>query len=184
MMGGSGDFYVSKRNLPGFERLLETLAEVVEVAHPTFASCFGFQCLVEALGGEIVHDPENTEVGTFELELTENGRHDPLIGILPDTFLAQLGRKDRASRLPESCRCLARSHQIPYQAFSIPDTPVWAFQFHPELDKGDNLERFNRYWEGYAPHMSLEERERTLARFRESPETEKLLSRFTELVFE
>ena len=183
MVGGSGDFYVSKRNLPGFESLLEALAEVVEVGHPTFASCFGFQCLVEALGGEIVHDPKNTEVGTFELELTENGRRDPLIGILPETFLAQLGRKDRASRLPERCSCLARSRQIPYQAFRVPDTPVWAFQFHPELDKGDNLQRFNRYWEGYAPHMSQEEREQTLSRFRESPETEKLLSRFTALVF-
>ena len=124
-----------------------------------------------------VNDPNNA------LELTEKGRQDPLIGILPETFLAQLGRKDRAARLPERCNCLARSRQIPYQAFRVPGTPVWAFQFHPELDKGDNLERFNRYWEGYAPHMNPEEREQTLAQFRESPDTEKLLSRFTTLVF-
>jgi GMP synthase (glutamine-hydrolysing) len=183
MMGGSGDFYVSRRNLPRFDALLDFLAEVAEIGHPTFASCFGFQCLVQALGGEIVHDPENTEVGTFELELTEEGHRDPLLGSLPGTFLAQLGRKDRASSLPSGFSCLARSRQTPYQAFRVPDNPIWAFQFHPELDKEDNLLRFNRYWEGYAPHMSLEEREKTLTRFRESRETEKLLSRFTNLVF-
>ncbi|MEE8526335.1 MAG: type 1 glutamine amidotransferase, partial [Thermoanaerobaculia bacterium] len=56
MVGGSGDFYVSKRDLPQHQRTLDLLLDVVERGHPTFASCFGFQCLVQALGGEIVYD--------------------------------------------------------------------------------------------------------------------------------
>jgi GMP synthase (glutamine-hydrolysing) len=183
MMGGSGEYYVSKRNLPSFEWLLEVLAEVAEVGHPTFASCFGFQCLVEALGGEIIHDPVNTEVGTFPIQLTTAGRDDPLLGHLPNPFLAQLGRKDRASRLPEGYSCLAFSDRSPYQAFRVAEYPVWAFQFHPELNLNDNRLRFERYLDGYAAHMTVEEQKETLNQFKESPETEKLLPQFMELVF-
>jgi GMP synthase (glutamine-hydrolysing) len=184
MVGGSGDYYVSKRNLPRFESLLAVLAEVAEIGHPTFASCFGFQCLVEALGGQIIHDPENTEVGTFRLQLTEEGQHDPLLGSLPGSFLAQLGRKDRAARLPNGYSSLAFSSRSPYQAFRVSDKPIWAFQFHPELNRDDNRKRFERYLDGYAAHMSVEEQKRTLSNFKESPETEKLLPRFMKLVFD
>jgi GMP synthase (glutamine-hydrolysing) len=184
MVGGSGDYYVSKRNLPNFDYLLEVLSEVAEVGHPTFASCFGFQCLVEALGGRVIHDPENTEVGTLPLQLTKEGRNDPLLSSLPDSFLAQLGRKDRASRLPRGYSGLAFSSSSPYQAFRVLNKPIWAFQFHPELNREDNRKRFERYLEGYAAHMSLEEQHQTLRNFKESPETEKLLPRFMKLVFD
>jgi len=183
MMGGSGEYYVSKRNLPHFESLLGVLAEVAEIGHPMFASCFGFQCLVEALGGEIIHDPENTEVGTYRIELTEEGRRDPLLGSLPASFLAQLGRKDRASRLPDGFPCLAYSTRSPYQAFRVGEKPIWAFQFHPELNRIDNRLRFKRYLSGYAAHMSLQEQRRTLNKFQETPQTERLLPRFMRLVF-
>lgn len=183
MMGGSGEFYVSKGNLPGYGRLLDLLRKVAEMGHPMFASCFGFQCLVEALGGEVVHDPENTEVGTYELELTSQGRRDPLLGSLPQRFSAQLGRKDRADRLPEGIPNLAFSEASPYQAFRIPGKPIWAFQFHPELNRTENRLRFDRYMDGYAVHMSQEERLEACKRFRESPETETLLHRFVEVVF-
>ena len=73
MVGGSGDYYVSRRNLPAFDEQLELLAEVVAAGHPTFASCFGFQLLTVALGGEILYDPPSTEVGTYELQLTAAG---------------------------------------------------------------------------------------------------------------
>ncbi len=38
---------------------------------------------IDALGGDVIHDPDNTEVGTFEVELTDAGRQDPLFGDLP-----------------------------------------------------------------------------------------------------
>lgn len=183
MVGGSGEYYVSQRNLPQFEALLEVLAEVALVGHPTFASCFGFQLLVEALGGEILHDPDNTEVGTYPLELTTEGRADPLFGSLPETFMAQLGRKDRASRMPDGVPNLAASQRAPFQALRIPDQPVWASQFHPELDREANLRRFKRYLDGYAAHMDDEELQIAFSCYRESPEASKLLGRFLTLVF-
>jgi GMP synthase (glutamine-hydrolysing) len=184
MIGGSGDYYVSKGNLPDFQNLLEVLGEVAGIGHPTFASCFGFQCLVQALGGEIVFDPDNAEVGTRELTLTEEGRRDPLTSELPDPFLAQLGRKDRAATLPEGVLGLASSTCCTYQALRILDKPIWASQFHPELDYEENLRRFEQYMEGYAQHMSAEERRLTIAGFRpSSPEVPDLLRRFLLLVF-
>lgn len=183
MVGGSGEFYVSNASLPGFAEVLESLREVVEVGHPAFASCFGFQMLVKALGGEIVYDPERVEVGTYPLRLTDAGRTDPLFSALPDRFPAQMGRKDRATRLPPGLPNLAASELCPFQAFAVPGKPIWATQFHPELDARTNRGRFLRYMEGYAASMTDDERRAALERFDESPETEALLPRFLELVF-
>jgi len=182
MIGGSGEFYVSKGHLPSQERVLELLQEVVRVDHPTFASCFGFHLMVEALGGEIIHDPENVEVGTHDVELTEEATEDPLLSILPSSFSAQMGRKDRAARLPEGTENLASTPLCPLQAFRYPDRMIWATQFHPELDERTNRGRYLRYLEGYAAHMDDEERERALANFRPSPHTAPILRRFVELV--
>lgn len=178
MVGGSGDFYVSRGNLPEFGATLDLFRTVAESGFPMFASCFGFQCLVAALGGEIVYDPEATEVGTFELELTAAGLSDRLLGDLPVRFLAQMGRKDRALRLPEGAIHLARSERCPLQAFRLPDKPIWATQFHPELTGAENLRRFEIYRAGYASLMSPAEVREAVARFQDSPETTGILGRF------
>lgn len=184
LIGGSGDYYVSKDHLPHAESVYDLLREVAERGHPTFASCFGFQLMVRALGGEIVHDPASTEVGTLDLRLTEDGRGDPLLGQLPARFAAQLGRKDRAVRMPEGVPNLAASEVNPNQALRLPGTPVWATQFHPELTGEENRARFERYLAGYSSHMSDEERAAALSRFRPSPEANTLLRRFARLVFD
>ena len=182
MIGGAGDYYVSKGNLPKFGALFDLIHEVIAVGHPTFGSCFGYQCLVAALGGEIVFDPDNTEVGTYPLRLTDEGRADELFGELPESFNAQLGRKDRAVRHPEGVPNLATSEASPFQALRIPGKPIWATQFHPELDRVTNADRYRHYLDGYAPHMSDEEKEASLERFDDSPEASGLLKRFLEIV--
>jgi GMP synthase (glutamine-hydrolysing) len=183
MVGGSGEYYVSRGDLPQFRTVLEVLAETVEHGHPTFASCFGFQLLVEALGGRVIHDATAIEVGTYELSLTVAGMQDELFGTLPGSFQAQLGRKDRAERLPPGVRHLASSLLCPYQAFRVPDKPIWTTQFHPEMNDEENRRRFLRYLNGYAGHMSPEEREEALQRFRAGPEATQLIRRFLDLVF-
>ncbi|MFN2222551.1 MAG: type 1 glutamine amidotransferase [Candidatus Promineifilaceae bacterium] len=183
MVGGSGAYYVTKGNLPGFPEVLAVLRQVVDVGHPTFASCFGFQLLVEAMGGRVVYDPANMEVGTYNLSLTDAGRQDELFSYLPPTFKAQLGHKDKADRLPPGTLNLAASENAGLQALRVPDKPIWATQFHPELTKEENLKRFNRYLDGYASLMSRDEIQETLARFDHSPEANELLVRFLSVVF-
>ena len=183
-VGGAGDFSVAKRNLATLPRVLDVLREVVSTGFPTFASCFGYQCMVDALGGEIIHDPENTEVGTYEIVLTEEGTADPLFGILPARLLAEMGHQDRATRHPDGLRNLASSERSAFQAFRVPDQPVWATQFHPELGRQSNLDRYLHYLENYSGLTTPEEQRKTIARFRESPETGALLPRFLKMVFD
>ncbi len=182
MAGGSGDFYLSQGDLPLLDSTLEFLAEVVERSVPTFASCFGYQCLVLALGGELTYDPPAMEVGTFDLWLTEHGRADELFNVLPDVFSAQLGHKDRALRPPPGTLNLASSELCALQALRVPGKPIWATQFHPELDRTANYGRFQRYMAGYSAELPEQELERVHLRFRESPEASLLLPRFLRLI--
>ena len=107
LMGGSGE-YSSLDPHPWIARFIACLRDdVVPSGVPTFASCFGFQVLTLALGGEMVRDPEHREVGSFDVEVTRLAAGDPLFGSLPPRFVAQQGHNDRAARAPVSVDVLA-----------------------------------------------------------------------------
>jgi len=182
LIGGAGEFDVSKRNLPHFDATQQRLREMVELGYPLFASCFGFQMLVQALGGHVISDPEHAEIGAFELHLTPEAMEDELFSVLPPVFMAQFGHKERAEYLPPGVVNLAYSDRVAYQTFRVPDKPIWATQFHPELTREENLLRFQRYLDIYSRLFTEEEIQQTLANFRPSSETEKLLPRFLELI--
>ena len=174
LVGGSGTFSVLDEHawLHDFFGFLRDVA--IPRALPVFASCFGFQALVVAGGGEVVHDPDHAEVGTYEVRLTAAGQQDPLLAACGAAFDAQFGHKDRAARLPEGVVSLAGSDRAPFQAFRIPDTPIVATQFHPELDVEANLYRYRAY---LALYVSREEtcQDDVIARSRPSPEASALL---------
>lgn len=182
LVGGSGDFLVSERDMPYIEETLSFLGEVVDRGLPMFASCFGFQCLVEALGGAVIYDPDNAEVGTFDVSLTEAGGLDSLAGRMPPVFAAQLGRKDRALHLPDGVVNLAYSDACPSQALRVPGKPIWATQFHPELTLETNRGRFYNYLENYQSVMAPGALRNVAEGFRESPCTPQLLTGFVDIV--
>ncbi len=177
LIGGSGHFSVADPTADFFTPLDELLRRVVEDRHPTFGSCFGYQLLARALGGEVIHDAERGEVGAFLVELTDDGKADPLFGGLPDRFVAQMGHLDRVARAPVGAWNLVRSELCPYQALKIEGAQIWATQFHPELDQAANLHRYRAYIERYDPSGD-EGGFRSLP----SPETSGLLPRFLDLV--
>ncbi len=183
MVGGSGAYSVFRQNLPDQQAVLDILAEVVAVGHPTFASCFGFHLMVNALGGKVIYDPDCMEVGTYELTLAEEGRADALFNYLPARFNAQLGHKDRARFLPPGVVNLASSSCVEYQALRVVGQPIWATQFHPEMTGAENRIRFDRYVDEYASIYSPEELKAVLDRFAESPEADQLIPRFLKTVF-
>lgn len=184
MVGGSGAYYVSRRNLPQFDAFLKLLREVVRAGRPMFASCFGYQALVAALGGAIVSDPANREVGTYGLTLTAEGRRDELFGRLPQRVMAQMGHTDRVGRPAEGVINLASSERCSHQALRVPLKPIWASQFHPELGRKHNSERFRTYMAAYGSDEDKANLPRAMRRFRESPETSSLLRAFLDLVFD
>jgi len=183
MIGGSGEYFVSRENLPEFPKVMDLLADIVDRGHPMFASCFGFQMIVRALGGEIRYSPETMELGTYPLTLTEHGSRDELFSSLPAVFKAQLGHKDKATILPAVAQNLAFSEKAPIQALRIPGKPIWATQFHPELTWEENLGRLKRYIKLYTQVMSEDEIQETIDRFQPGPETLNLIPSFMKIVF-
>jgi GMP synthase (glutamine-hydrolysing) len=173
-IGGSGDFSVVERDQPFFDPLARLLRQVVERGLPTFGCCFGFQLLVDAMGGRVVKDPARAEIGSFTVELTDEGAEDPLFGQLPRTFVAQMGHFDRASVLPDGVPNLVSSERCFFQALRFPGRPIWATQFHPELDDEGNKARCVAYIKEFGEIKGYEALP--------SPHALTILPRFLELV--
>jgi GMP synthase (glutamine-hydrolysing) len=180
MIGGAGHFSVTRREETFYEPLTELMRWVAAEGFPTFASCFGYQMMVHALGGRVEHDDDRSEVGSFTLRLTDAGRDDELFSRLPAEFMAQMGHLDRATAMPPGVPNLASSDRSPLQALRIPGKPVWATQFHPELDQKTNHDRWVAYMERYDPHRIGEEASGFTAL--PSPEASTLLPAFLELI--
>lgn len=182
LLGGSGDYSVAE----GGDWLgvaLEAMRELYDLPKPTFASCWGFQAMAKAMGGEVVTDPERAELGTIPVRLTEAGRQDPVFGPLGDTFEAGMGHQDIVVRLPEDAIRLASTNLVENQAYCFKGKPIYCTQFHPELDLKAFLERvhaYPRYVERIVG-VTLEDFTKTC---RETPKSETLLRRFVRHVFE
>jgi len=181
LVGGSGAYSVLQDEV-WLHRFIDLMGTIAEVGFPTFASCFGFQALVLALGGEISSDTRHAEVGSFEVSLAKAGREDPLFRHLPDRFVAQQGHKDHAPRIPSRTVNLAASERCPHQAIRVIGAPVYATQFHAELTREDNLTRFRRYFDMYRAAYGSSEAHEMLDRFLPSPEANGLLRRFRDLL--
>jgi GMP synthase (glutamine-hydrolysing) len=181
MVGGAGHYSVVDQNAEFFTPSFELLRRVASEGFPTYASCFGFQLFVVALGGTVIQDEDNTEVGGYQLRLTEEGRRDRLLGTLPAEFVGQMGHMDRATEMPPGIANLAGSEKSPLQALRIPGQPVWASQFHPELDQKSNHERYMAYIERYDPG-ALEAEDGGSYQSAPSPEVSTLLPAFLDMV--
>jgi len=183
LVGGAGQYSVLDALDPvrRFVDYVAWLSDSPETADlPVFASCFGFQAMVLGLGGTVIEDAPNAEVGSYELSLKPDGAADPLFSALPGRFMAQLGHKDRADHLPTSLLDLARSDRAPFQAVRVSGRPQVATQFHPELAAADNRSRFLRYMPEYGKLFGAEAAQERLDSHVPSIEANALLDRFVE----
>jgi GMP synthase-like glutamine amidotransferase len=108
--------------------------ELLQRDLPLLGVCFGSQLLAELAGGEVRPAPR-PEIGWHRVELTADGRADPLLGFLPTSF-DSLQYHHYEWLLPPGAVALARS-AVCLQAFRLPDRPVWGVQFHPEVTESD-----------------------------------------------
>jgi GMP synthase (glutamine-hydrolysing) len=96
---------------------------------PTLGICLGVQLLARA-AGSWVGPLATPEIGWYEVELTDEGAADPVLGSLPRSFEA-LQWHHYTYGLPAGAIELARSDACT-QAFRLGET-CWGVQFHPEV---------------------------------------------------
>jgi len=154
-IGGSSDASVTQpEKYPFVESAKRLVVHCLDRNIPVFASCFGFQLAIAALGGTIIVDQANLEMGTYQLWLTDAAKDDRLFHDVPNGFWAVSGHKERAIDLPEGAILLAYSDRCPYHAFKVRDKPFYGFQFHPEVDSPDMAKRISRYHSRYLDDSS------------------------------
>ena len=161
------------------EALLPYIRAMATQKLPVLGVCYGHQLLADALGGEAGYHPDGREVGTVEIDLTEAGQQDALLGQLPTQFKAHVTHSQSALNLPDNATVLACNDYEPHQAFRIGEN-IWGLQFHPEFTadvckvylkhQQEPLEELGRDFEQLTGQVS------------ETPDSTALLKRFVELI--
>jgi GMP synthase (glutamine-hydrolysing) len=113
----------------------ELLAELLRREVPLLGSCLGSQLLAVAAGG-VARRAREPEIGWYEVEVTEDGRDDPVIGPLAPSFNGFEWHSYEVE-LPPRAAVLARS-DVCIQAYRVGDL-AWGIQFHAEVSTADAL---------------------------------------------
>ncbi len=111
------------------ERETEVLAQALAENVPVLGVCLGAQLLARAAGAWVGPAPAS-EVGWFEVVLTERGHDDPVLGVLPSRVEAFQWHHYMFA-VPDGGTELARS-DVCTQAFRIGER-AWGIQFHAEV---------------------------------------------------
>jgi GMP synthase-like glutamine amidotransferase len=119
------------------------IREALDRGTPILAVCLGSQLLAEAAGAHPHRMPE-PEIGWYDIEITEAGASDPVVGPLaPSVELFEWHHY--AAPLPSGAVELART-PLCTQAFRIDGKPAWGLQFHAEVTK-ENLFSWLDAWD-------------------------------------
>ena len=109
------------------------LAAMLDDGMPLLAVCLGNQVLAQAAGGGARRASE-PEIGWFDVEVTEEGAADPVIGPLAPSFTAFQWHSYEALP-PDEAVVLARS-PVCAQAYRVGER-AWGIQFHAEVSASD-----------------------------------------------
>ncbi len=180
LVGGASEANVLQpERYPFVEDCQKLLTHCAEQAKPVFASCFGFQLAVLALGGEILHRESGFEMGTVPISLCYSAATDPLLQDTPNPFYAVSVHKQYARQLPPGCELLAETEQCVH-IFRVKGRPFWAFQFHPEVDKRVLIERLTFYKDKYTD--GDDQLDQVLRSAQETPQSNALMGKFVERI--
>lgn len=180
LVGGASEANVLEpERYPFVSDAQRLILQSLERDQPVFASCFGFQLAVLALGGEILHRERDFEMGTLPISLTDSAASDPLFCDVSNPFMAVSVHRQYSATLPPQCERLAYTEQCVH-AFRVRGRRFWAFQFHPEVDKRILVERLTYYKAHYTDgddHL-----DQVLAAAQETPQSNALMTSFVDRV--
>jgi GMP synthase (glutamine-hydrolysing) len=129
------------------------IREALSRGIPILGVCLGSQLLAEAAGASPYRSSE-PEIGWYDIEVTDAGAADPLLGPLaPSVELFEWHHY--VAPLPPGAVELART-PLCVQAFRIEGKPAWGLQFHAEVTR-ENLFGWLDGWDNSeAPQTGLD----------------------------
>lgn len=142
LVGGS-DISV-KDDFPQKQKIAEVIKIAVKNKKPFLGICFGFQLIIEFLGGKVIRDKKKAEFGTKKIIIEKSSIKDKIFSDISRVFDAQEVHNWSVVKKPSNSTIIAMGNNI-IQGIKINNTPVYGFQFHAELTRGDMLERMNYY---------------------------------------
>lgn len=129
--GGDQHLYEEER-YPYFAQEKAFLRQVVAQDIPFLGICLGGQLLAAALGAGVKRHT-HSEFGFYDLQITTEGRDDPLFAGLPD-YHRVFHWHDDTFDLPTGAALLATSADTRNQAFRYGNR-AYGLQYHIELDE-------------------------------------------------
>ena len=131
----------------------EFIRDALDRGTPILGVCLGSQLLAEAAGAQ-PHRMSEPEIGWYDIEITDAGAADPVVGPLaPSAELFEWHHY--AAPLPPGAVELARTPRC-VQAFRVDGKPAWGLQFHAEVTR-ENLMGWLDGWEdAEAVHTSFD----------------------------
>ncbi len=159
----------------GFQHLFD---DIVDQDFPFLGCCSGNGLLGNYLGTSI-SGKYAEPVGGATIQLTAQGRSDPLLKGLADSFRVLLGHKEACDFTPPGAVLLATGDACPVQMFKLKNN-IYATQFHPEADAAGFRVRINVYRDhGYFPASSAKKLISSIEN-EETPEAQLILKRFVD----
>jgi GMP synthase (glutamine-hydrolysing) len=158
VLGGPMNVYEEER-YPWLREESAWLSKALALGIPLLGVCLGGQLLAKAAGGRVTKHVCK-EIGIFQVELTSQGREDPLFSGFPQQFPVFQWHGDTFSDLGPGV-LLARGEPCRNQAFRLGEA-AYGLQFHLELTAG-MLEDWAREYareldqEGIPPEKLLED---------------------------
>jgi len=131
----------------------ELIRDALERGTPILAVCLGSQLLAEAAGAR-PHRMDEPEIGWYDVEITDAGAADPVVGPLaPRAELFEWHHYEAplapgAVELARTPRCV--------QAFRIEEKPAWGLQFHAEVTRENLFGWLDGWDDSEAVHTSLD----------------------------
>ena len=105
-------------------------ASLLTAGVPVFGMCYGFQAMVQALGGTVAHTGLG-EYGATPAQVTDST--STLFNGQPEEQSVWMSHGDSVTRAPEGMRVTASTAGAPVAAFEDDERRLYGVQWHPEV---------------------------------------------------
>lgn len=184
IVGGSPfDISTPNEQKPAIQHKIEAdfkrlLTQVIKHDFPFLGACSGNGLLGSYLGTTI-SQRYREPVSCVTLELTEQGKQDPLLKGFPDKIEVMLGHKEACDTVPQGAVLLMRGTRCPVQMFRVANN-IYATQFHPEGDSDGFILRIEAYkHHGYFNPQEAQQLTQALSEVT-TPYAQQILKRFVQ----